>query len=403
MRRLHTAFLLFSVGLGACQMLVGIGSRDEAERAPREASVVDVPPVEASIPTLDDASSPDSAADATAVDAGCGIGLTLCGSACVDLNGDESNCGECGHGCLGAKCSMRACQREPVDSGSLGPFVFLADGELFYRVANDDASSAMVRGLVLDGGAERDLLVVGRYARALHVAGSRWLLFDHVAPNARIRLIDVATGTVERTLYDVPGSPDIRGLAIHGDEIYFTTRADVRRIRLDGTGLEVVRSIVPRIEGDSGASPAIDFTNDSVYFGIEDKNVLMAMGRTPKPPSRVLDEGGSPTSSAAYAEVDPSTNVLTWLVGSQAREVPLDGGTPVGYSTGITAHDYVREGPFLYVVSLGASGSDLVRIDLRTRKLLVLGTALPPTGQIAVDERYVYMATYDGGLYRTPR
>ena len=401
MRRKHTAFLLLSVGLAACQMLVGIGTRDEAQRPPNDASVTDPPALETSVAAPDDARAPTPDADATLGDA-CGIGLVPCGAACVDLNGDDSHCGECGHSCLGAKCSKRVCEPEAVDSGSLGPFVFVADGELFYRIGNDDTPSAMVRARTLDGGAERDLVAVGRYARAVHVAGSRWLVIDHVPPNARIRLLDLATGTIERTLYDVPGAPEIRGLAVHGDDVYFTTRADIRHVRLDGSGLEVVRSIVPGIEGDFGASPAIDFTSNSVYFGIEDRNILMALGRTPKPPSRVLDEAGSPTSSAGYIQVDPSTNVLTWLVGSQAREVPLDGGTPTSYSTGITVHDVTRDGPFLYVVSLGGD-SNLVRIDLRTRKLLVLGSALPRTGQIAVDDRYVYAATYDAGIYRVAR
>ena len=40
----------------------------------------------------------------------CNASLTHCGGACVDLQTDPSNCGRCGHGCVGGTCAAGACQ-----------------------------------------------------------------------------------------------------------------------------------------------------------------------------------------------------------------------------------------------------------------------------------------------------
>jgi YVTN family beta-propeller protein len=40
----------------------------------------------------------------------CGLGLTLCGTACVDLATSATNCGSCGRSCGGDSCSAGACQ-----------------------------------------------------------------------------------------------------------------------------------------------------------------------------------------------------------------------------------------------------------------------------------------------------
>jgi hypothetical protein len=54
--------------------------------------------------------------DGTSCVAGCPGTSTLCSGDCVDLTSDGSNCGSCGHSCLGGLCSSSQCQ--PVTLGS---------------------------------------------------------------------------------------------------------------------------------------------------------------------------------------------------------------------------------------------------------------------------------------------
>lgn len=397
MRSIYTAILVLSLGGAACQLLVGIGERDEGE-FPRDAAVADGE----ALGQVTDANVTD-ADTGTPLTRRCGIGLAACGGACVDLSNNRDHCGECGHGCLTAMCLQRECVPELVPSTSNGPVVLVANGELFFRDVTDlvDGGVGTLRAVSLDGGAERDVLAVGVFLGMVPLGGTRWLLFEEFASMPRLRIVDLATGAVERTLYASYESQQIRGAAVHGQDVYFTTRKHVRHVRLDGTGLGVVRTIS---EGLHGATPAIDFTSDHVYFGIEDRPTLNQMTRATKPVSTVLDQAGAVGGEAGYINVDPTSHVLTWLVAGQVRELPLDGGSPTSYPSGAgEVHSFAREGSFLYVSTLGSDNSRLVRIDLRSRSTLVLGSAIKRTGQIALDERYVYTATYDGGIYRVAR
>lgn len=64
--------------------------------------------------TGDDAGVDGSPFDASqpvdAADSGCGESLTPCGAACVDLRGDGTNCGACGHACTSPKTACAAGQ-----------------------------------------------------------------------------------------------------------------------------------------------------------------------------------------------------------------------------------------------------------------------------------------------------
>jgi len=400
--------LLLPAAVAACQLLAGIGAREEASPGDAAESPSDATAgPEDVLPPLPDAGAPE--------DAGCGIGLTACGGACVALSSHRDHCGACGHACLTAACDKGACVPELVTASSHGPVVAVANGELFFRDVDDSAplGYGTLKAYSLDGGAERDVLPVGVYFGMVPLGSTRWLLWEEFAAMPRLRIVDLATGAVERTLFDSNVSGPIRGAAVHGQDIYFTTRGHgptssghVRYVRADGTGLSVVRTIS---EEQHGATAAVDFTDDFVYFGVEDRNTLNRLTRTPKPASTVIDEAGAPDASAQYIHVDRATERLTWIIGGELRELPLDGGPPTRYPTGaLNLHTWARDGDFLYATSLVAGDdagnkSSLVRIDLRSHTTLVLGTALPSTGQIALDERYVYMARYNGAIYRVAR
>lgn len=393
------ALIVGGASLAACQAFVGIGSREEGTPEPLPSSLPTGTPADGSL----DSGGPLEAGEATSPSATCGLGLVRCGTSCVDLRTESSHCGECGHDCLGAKCLARLCEPELVTPEAGGTAVHVANGELFYRLGNDDVPSASLVARDLTTNVVRSVLEVGVYYSMRPLTGTRWLLIDHTASAARIRVVDLATGSIEQTVYNGPRSPEIRGAMARGDDVFFTTRSDVRHVKLDGSGLEVVKTVASGIEGDFGATPALDVTDTLVYFGITDRGVLHELPRVTKASSRVIDRA---STDATYLSAGPDS--ITWLSGSQVREVPLDGAPPAVFQSGVIApHTTFRAGSSLYITDnrfiVNARQSRIVRFDLASRQPFELANNQAPFGQIAVDDRFVYMPFYTGGIWRVAR
>ena len=68
----------------------------------------------------------------------CVCSKTTCGSACVDTATDSTNCGACGHNCLGGQCIASQCQPTVVANTPAGaPIVFGVDATYLYFEASD--------------------------------------------------------------------------------------------------------------------------------------------------------------------------------------------------------------------------------------------------------------------------
>jgi hypothetical protein len=398
--RLAPAFVAASL-LAACQVLVGIGSRDEV--AP------DVPPAA-------EASTPEPDAPLTAVDADappvCKIGQERCGAACVDTRIDGRHCGACGHSCLGAACQGGECTPELVAPGTVDGAVYVHGDEILFRraPASGGVGTLAARHVVT----QKERTVVGdvrQYMVMSRFGGSAWLLIDNPT---RIRLVDVVFGT-SSTVYSDPTCPAIRNAVAVGDEIFFSTRGDIRRIRVDGTGFAVLKTIT---EGVAGAVPSLAVTDGTIYYGAESARALFAMPRSGGA-SWTVDRGPGEVSF-----VDVTGGRALWLSRDELRSVPPDAGGDEGGVVddgGGTADSIVatttntplalaqlRE-PYLYVadVAFGGASSRVVRVDRRSGEVLVLASGLVDFGVIAVDAQYVYMPRFpvDGGtgIYRIPR
>ena len=101
---------------------------------------------------------------------------------------------------------------------------------------------------------------------------------------------------------------------------------------------------------------------------------------------------------------------MRWLIRSELRDTPLDGGAPAVYTIPLARpHGTTADGTKLFVADdqFGASKtSRVLRIGLATGEVLVLASRKDPYGQLAVDARYVYMPRYSnfgGGVYRVAR
>lgn len=86
------------------------------------------------VDAMGDVTNMDSAGDTSpAPDAPlCMGGMTTCGTQCVDLTNNGSNCGRCGHDCQGGSCSSSMCQPVEMLSGTAPSDIVVANGELYW-------------------------------------------------------------------------------------------------------------------------------------------------------------------------------------------------------------------------------------------------------------------------------
>lgn len=385
-------------GLAACQAILGIGDRTATEDAGEDAAR-----------SPEEASAPEAPPDAPGAE-GCGLGLTACGTRCVDVRRDTKNCGECDRDCLDTKCSAGSCEVTVVVPGQHGGAVYVDDGELFYRADSDNQPSSTLVARRLSTGEERTLTEVGAYFSMANAGPRTWLVEDEVAGFQRIRLLDVANATVVREVLRLPlavqGSPDrpsIVQMKLVGTTVYFSTTASMGRVELDGTRLEIVSYVG---SGDAGGGAgAFTVERDRVVFSLGNVATLVAQPMNLKLDRVELDRSrgfGSPW-------VTSTPGGLRWLTKEGLRDVPGDGGPALTYPFAVyyRAHTATDDGARLYVADMRGDGdsgptteSRILRHDLTTHRDLVLAAGLPSMGQIAVDDRYVYIPAYGGPILR---
>lgn len=388
--RLTAAFL--GACVAACQVVVGIGRRDAVD--PADAG--------------GDAPRPPPSVDSTEGGAGvveCKLGTVACRGGCVDDRSSSDHCGACDHSCRGARCERAECAPERITSDARSGAAYVYGGELFFRRGANKERGADAEALVarsLQTGDERIALGgVRDYFGMTQLSGSAWLLFDDDAVGAggpRIRVVDLVFGT-SQVVYDDPTCPSIRNVVAKNGRLFFSTRGDLRSIRAEGGDLQILM-VAPATKG---VTPALFADADAVYFGVEGDHVVYAIPPGGGPP-RIADRGDGPP-----AYIDEANGYLRWLADKELRRVPLAGGPPLVTSVIYPApHAVSGSADHLFVASnvFAGGGGTIYRHAWASGQTLTLATSQARVGQIAVDDRYVYLPHYQeagGGIDRVAR
>lgn len=388
-RRWAAALAVFVVA--GCQVVLGIDAREAATRGDDAA---DAAAVDAAVETPGDAGG----ADVTV----CRIGEDRCGGACVDLRTSPNHCGECGRSCLGARCTGGTCEPELVVPDAGGGSVWLVGSELWYRWDDDGPVMSTLLARDRKTNAARAIGEIGHWTTLTPTTSSAWLLLEHV-PNPRLRLVDPVVGLGAVVYAQPTETPPFRGANVEGDDVFWSTRKDVRHVKLDGSGYEVVHTVTRH---DAGASMGILATPTTVFFGVEDTFEIMTVPRAGDRQVTAFDRGDG---NVVWMGLRGDT--LFWAGGRQIRAVSLTTKAVETYPLGNIAQAAIARDDVLYVADVAhhpgtlpdPRASRVVRLDLATRRRTVIADGLPVLGQIAVDDRYVYLPYADGGIYRVPR
>lgn len=384
---------------GGCQILTGIEAR---EVRARDAGA------DAAVEPDDRGDAADAAPDGGS---GCRLGEDRCGDTCIDLRTDRRNCGECGHSCLDQGCTNGVCDPNLWLQGTVTGAVWLSGEEILFRPDPDPGVIpgtpvlSLLRAKHGKTGATRSIVDVGYYLAMAPIGGSSWLVLEHV-PGARVRKLDVVTKEWSVLHAEPLQDPAIRGAAVDGDDVYWTTREDVRHVKLDGSDYGIVH-----VRAGGGAPhTGVYVTPSRTYFGVESSG-LWALDRTTGA-SRAVD---APDGGSAARWIGVFGTELMWLASKELRSFPLPAETPqTAQNLQVTAgaiSAVARDG-FVWIADVGfqegkpdAGGprSRVLRYDTRTRKILVLVANFHEMGQIAVDDTYVYMPAFGQGIWRVPR
>jgi len=365
----------------ACQLVVGVESRSERSHDAADASTALV--------------DSGSIADTGATNVKCTFGRVTCGSDCVDIQANEHHCGACGHECLGAACLRGECAPELLASVAYGQVSAVDDKDVFYRPAADTTAVGPLIARDKHSGATRTLTEVGQWQSGV-VDGLDLVVLEN-APAPTIRIVDRTSGA-SRTLYRQPTSaPFFRSVAVAGDDIYWTTRADVRHVKRDGSGYAVIKQIT---EGPHGADQIV-VTDTEVFFSVVGRAELYSVPRLAAP-------GGVHVRGTGLGAVTSIMRVgsgLFWTSGPKMHVLADDGQVSDHFLDLRLVHSSARKDRYIYlydVVFGDVHQSQIIRFDTTTNEKLVLASALLD-GRLVVDDTHVYFANYIGGLYRIAR
>jgi hypothetical protein len=177
----------------------------------------------------------------------CNTGYSRCGNSCVDLQSDVNNCGQCGHGCLGAMCHSGLCQSWVVaDEQTQNALLFPARAGLFAHAE-----------LVTDG---KNIVWIDGQAGVLETSsvGGPSSPIINIAPMSATSALGfgnlaLANGTAIWTMWD----------SNNGISVWKATAVGKSTDANTGT---MVASLGATTAGDIPSGIAIDATAANVYF-----------------------------------------------------------------------------------------------------------------------------------------
>jgi hypothetical protein len=249
-------------------------------------------------------------------DSGCMNNETLCNQMCVDLQTNSTNCGACGHDCLGATCTAALCQPTVLAPSQNGPTVITVDATNVYWV---NLNVGTVMKVPIAGGSTTQLASGVQNATSIEVDATNVYWSDINA--GTVNKVPIGGGSV--TPLATGYQP--KGIAVIGGYVYFTdfnggSNSHIYSVPTGGG------SVQPVAAAGGGPDPiAADGLN--VYWSSQ-------VGCTNQSPvyQAAIDSGsvtvlatmqGCPRSIA----IDSSYVYWTESVGGNLRRVPIDGGS----------------------------------------------------------------------------
>lgn len=348
------------------------------------------------IGTRDLTYEPSAASDA-GVDGNVPVSPTSDASACGDTTSNAKNCGRCGHDCLGGTCTQSKCDAVTLGTALQTPTGIALDDTNVYltlTLANavvkipkaggkqeQVAPAHLPFGLVLVDGtlfvAQRDfqtdmgglykctlaactlsLVVKGDYAQNVHFGGGYLVWVDNQGFDIRWQKPD---GT---DAHQVTTNSRPYGNATDGATLYYNTiGVDLEKLPITGgTPTKFASFGVGYMQrGD------VEVDGDWVYYTYVDSGGVPQVAGIPKDPNDTERRSYGPTQ-AAYAPLSMAFDAtyIYWTAGT----VDTD-GNPTGAGGELRACH---------------------KTGCIAGEPLVLTTALPSSGEIALDDKAIYIA-----------
>jgi hypothetical protein len=141
----------------------------------------------------------------------CTCSKTVCGTSCVDVQTDASNCGQCGHGCQGGTCAAGKCKPVWVASnldsttsiiGIDGQYVYYQDNGLAFQGDTSYDARRVSKSATNGSGT---LIYTGTYMDQFHGVVGSSLLMKSGYPKYICSIATTTSCTGSRTELDAPG------------------------------------------------------------------------------------------------------------------------------------------------------------------------------------------------------
>jgi len=318
--------LVWVAGVIGCGLASGFGCGLDAVGSAVGATDPDALAPDASssdAPASDD--GPDGAALDAPVEAECG-----------DVQSAPSNCGRCGHSCLGGTCAAGKCQPVSLVTGDPGLGAVVVDATTAYYVAEN---SGVIRKIPIAGGASVDLFATGRAPHDLAFDGDRIFWTDQFGGGAAF----LAGTSVKFS----GGNGSARAVATTTQGPYFITATSVDMWNRGLTA--VIQSFT-----NNSSSPAI--VTDATYaYWSAGQQIRRVLHTSSSVTNVVTGIGANPTSMAISA-----THVY-WTTATKVQRAPI------GASAGWTIETLVSTE--IQAASIAVDGTHAYWMDLTTGAL----------------------------------
>lgn len=302
------------------------------------------------------------------------------GAATCDSQHDSTNCGECGHSCLGAPCSAGACAPtalyEPPSVNNSGDLV-IGDNWLFWVNAQGE-----VLRMPKNGGSSDVVAADGD--RAVGLAYTPGTIFWANRFRGDIRAADLSSLAV-RTVSTTNVDPS--DLALDNDVLYVAERnaGQIGRVPTSGGQVEVLAT------GQIGAVRVAVDTTYVYWITFVSDGVVAKLDKSTKAVTVLADHQASPLSMTVLGEYVYWANYDA-KAGAVSR-VPRTGGQVSTLASAPNAMGVATDGVWLY----WTAGDSLwrSRVDGSIPLRLAAGQTTPQ--DMALDATWIYWCDFQAG------